>query len=232
VGEQIEDSSRVGQVRAVAEVDIRRKGSRRSSPGRMVSNLSQSLDDPDRVGNKLRKAREELGLTQIDVAERSGYSNGWISLIERGWAVPTTTCLRRLEIVLNGADLGASTWQSRPRKGDVGDWGMTPTEVAGFVGLSRTRIYDLMRAYTELQKDVVDPSSDRYGLRLSGSDLYHGFMPWIDADGIQRVSIKDCARWVIYGDGSADSARDAEELELMIQNKEQEIREWLKTRRT
>ncbi len=45
------------------------------------------------LGQKLRLRRKELGLTLSEVASRSGFSNGFISQIERGLTIPSLTSL-------------------------------------------------------------------------------------------------------------------------------------------
>jgi XRE family transcriptional regulator, fatty acid utilization regulator len=48
------------------------------------------------LGKNLRAAREQLGLTQEQVAERSGVQAGEVSRIERGKRDPKVTTLERL----------------------------------------------------------------------------------------------------------------------------------------
>lgn len=138
-------------------------------PSRLTDNLHAPLNDDRRFGNVLRAAREHAGLTQIELADRTGYTNGWISNVERGAGVPTATFVSRCERIL-GANLGYSSMVMRPRKGDVGAWGMTATEASGYVGLSRTRIYEMMR------KDQL---------------------AFVLVDGYRRVRITDLADWVV-----------------------------------
>lgn len=45
---------------------------------------------------KVRTLREAAGLTQAELAERSGVSQTWISRLERGQENPTLATLRRL----------------------------------------------------------------------------------------------------------------------------------------
>lgn len=181
--------------------------------------MSDGVDDPERLGNKLRVAREAKGYSQIDLGALTGYSNGWISSVERGVAIPTSTFVRRMEIVLH-VDLGASDYVVRRiKRGDVGDWGMTPTEVAGYVGLSRTRIYELLGKYSELEGDG-----------LGSVDLYKGYLPWVSVDGYRRVNIEDCARWKVY-DSTEWKTLDESELEELIGSEMEAIRTWLGKRR-
>ncbi len=48
------------------------------------------------LGKNLRAAREQLGLTQEQVAERSGVQAGEVSRIERGKRDPKVSTLERL----------------------------------------------------------------------------------------------------------------------------------------
>lgn len=195
---------------------------------RILTNISDGVDDPERIGNKLRAAREAAGLNQIELGEATGYSNGWISSVERGVAVPTGTFVRRMEVAL-GVDLGSAQYMgSRIKRGDVGTWGMTPTEVAGYVGLSRTRIYELLGAYSRLNEEMTaDP-----GKRISRTELYKGYLPWCDVDGYRRVSITDCAKWRIYDAHGIDLEEvTSEELAPYVEQEKDKIKAWLKTRR-
>lgn len=61
-----------------------------------MASRKQSQDDERSVGSlgqKLRQRRKELGLTLSEVASRSGFSNGFISQIERGLTIPSLTSL-------------------------------------------------------------------------------------------------------------------------------------------
>jgi transcriptional regulator with XRE-family HTH domain len=56
------------------------------------------LDDPrvGQLGTNLREARKRLGLTQEDVAERSGVQAGEVSRIEAGKRDPKVSTLEKL----------------------------------------------------------------------------------------------------------------------------------------
>jgi transcriptional regulator with XRE-family HTH domain len=56
------------------------------------------LDDPcvGDLGKNLREARKRLGLTQEDVAERSGVQAGEVSRIEAGKRDPKVSTLEKL----------------------------------------------------------------------------------------------------------------------------------------
>jgi transcriptional regulator with XRE-family HTH domain len=56
------------------------------------------LDDPGvgDLGKNLRAARKKLGLTQEEVAERSGVQAGEVSRIERGKRDPKVSTLEKL----------------------------------------------------------------------------------------------------------------------------------------
>lgn len=59
------------------------------------------------IGPNLRAARERLGLTQGQLAERSGLALGWISAVETGRRVPCVENLVRLCIAV-GVGLDAA----------------------------------------------------------------------------------------------------------------------------
>lgn len=123
------------------------------------------------LARRLREARESSGLTQLELAERAGYSNGWISSVERGVAVPSELFMRRCELVL-GQDLGclgSRERTGRKKAGDVGDWGMTVTETAAYIGLSRTLTYVMVR---------------------------DGDIPHVICDGFRRVRIDVLSGWM------------------------------------
>lgn len=60
--------------------------------------LAPRADDPDMaaLGSNLREARERLGLTQEQVAHRSGVHATEVSRIEAGKRDPQVSTLRRL----------------------------------------------------------------------------------------------------------------------------------------
>ncbi len=49
-----------------------------------------------RVGANLRQAREELGISQEDLADRAGLHRTYVSGVERGVRNPTVTVLEKL----------------------------------------------------------------------------------------------------------------------------------------
>ena len=49
-----------------------------------------------RVGENLRRAREELGLSQEELADRAGLHRTYVSGVERGVRNPTVTVLEKL----------------------------------------------------------------------------------------------------------------------------------------
>lgn len=53
------------------------------------------------LGNRIRSRREELGLTQPELAQKSGLTQGYISSVERDVYVPRTTTLMMLAISLD-----------------------------------------------------------------------------------------------------------------------------------
>lgn len=196
------------------------------SGSRLVANIVQGVDDPRRFGNKLRAAREGQGLSQIELGEMTGYSNGWISSVERGAATPTGTFARRMEVVLR-ADLGVTDllrYLSNCRRGDVGNWGMTPTEMSGYVGLSRTRVYDLLKVYTE-NRVAIDARD------CGGFDFGVGYVRWVAVDNWQRIEISECARFVVWE--GLGRPRDSVVAGVAgVAGVEADIRNWLDRRRS
>lgn len=159
------------------------------------------------IGQLIREARELLGITQIKLAEMTGYTNGWISLVERGRVVPTRQCLRDLEEVLG--DLGSADYVGRRKIGDVGDSLMTVTEVARYLEIPRQAVYKYMKV------DLTD------GER----------MDYVLVDKLRRVPIRSLARWLVnYNEVEATGAC-GDSLVMLIDQEETKIRKWLKERR-
>ena len=52
------------------------------------------------IGNRIKKRRKELHLTQIDIKEKTGISSGNMSDIERGNRLPAATTLVQLSEIL------------------------------------------------------------------------------------------------------------------------------------
>ena len=61
--------------------------------------------DP-RIGQRFKEARERLGLTQEELAERTGYSVNYISTVERGASFPRC---ERLVALMNTLQVSADT---------------------------------------------------------------------------------------------------------------------------
>jgi len=63
---------------------------------------ARRLDDQcvGNLGKNLRKARKELGLTQEEVAERSGVQAGEVSRIECGKRDPKVSTLEKLAVAV------------------------------------------------------------------------------------------------------------------------------------
>ena len=53
------------------------------------------------LGNKIRNRREELGLTQVELAEKAKVTQGYISRVEGNAFVPKATTLMVLAISLD-----------------------------------------------------------------------------------------------------------------------------------
>lgn len=54
----------------------------------------------ERLGNRLKEARAALGLTQADLAERTGVTRKTINTVENGIFVPSTLLALRMAQVL------------------------------------------------------------------------------------------------------------------------------------
>ena len=54
-----------------------------------------------RIGKRLKQRREELGLTQEDLAEKLGLTPNYISTVERGASFPRC---EKLILLLNGLE--------------------------------------------------------------------------------------------------------------------------------
>lgn len=54
-----------------------------------------------RIGKRVKQARERLGITQEDLAEKTGLTTNYISTVERGMSFPRC---EKLIILLNGLE--------------------------------------------------------------------------------------------------------------------------------
>lgn len=167
-----------------------------------------ALDSQIEFGNRLRKAREKAGFTQIELAKLSGYTNGWISSVECGSGLPTATFARRMEIILR-ADLKFGEVKAETPRRAVRAGTMTVVEVASYVGLSRTRVYELTRR------------ADTEGNRALPCESQGGFRR-IPVDGLAAWMVQD---YIVRGEVSKED-RESKTAELIA-----DIEEWLKTRR-
>lgn len=190
------------------------------SSGLDVGDVSTLGNDSDRdvfVGSDLREVREDLGLTQKQLAERSGYTHGWISVIERDTERPTKRFLRDMEMAL-GVPLGtwSREWVDRRKLGDTGDKLMTPTEVARYLNVSRGVVY----SYFHRPSDGVDKNK----------------LAVVYVDKYMRVAIADLARWICIEDerirDAEDSGACSDSLLMLIGQEEQAIKNWLKRERS
>lgn len=59
-----------------------------------------------RIGKRVKQAREKLGITQEDLAEKTGLTTNYISTVERGMSFPRC---EKLIILLNGLETSADT---------------------------------------------------------------------------------------------------------------------------
>lgn len=58
----------------------------------------------ERIGKRMKEAREKLGITQEQLAERTGLTPNYISTVERGAAFPRC---EKLILLLNGLETSA-----------------------------------------------------------------------------------------------------------------------------
>jgi putative transcriptional regulator len=56
---------------------------------------------PDRLGNRLKQKRAELGLTQAELAERCGVTRKTINTVENGVFVPSTLLALKIAAALS-----------------------------------------------------------------------------------------------------------------------------------
>lgn len=85
-------------------------GSRDGDPFDSIGDLAQDYDD------LIRRAREERGLSQTELADQLNEKRSVIRRLERGETLPSDTMQkkleRHLEIDLSGGSVEASEWQS------------------------------------------------------------------------------------------------------------------------
>lgn len=63
--------------------------------------MSMSSEQEDKILQRLKKAREEAKLSQLELSYRSGVSQNMITYIETGKSSPTLTTLLKLTDALN-----------------------------------------------------------------------------------------------------------------------------------
>ena len=68
--------------------------------------------EPAAVGPRLREIRNQLGLSQRELARRSGVTNGMISLIEQDKASPSVALLKK---VLVGIPMSLAEFFAQPQ---------------------------------------------------------------------------------------------------------------------
>ncbi|HWL92300.1 MAG TPA: LexA family transcriptional regulator [Phycisphaerae bacterium] len=64
-------------------------------------NTARRYSYGDSIGERIRRIRQERGLTQIQLAQSANLNQGYLSSIERGQRVPRRTTIRTLAIALN-----------------------------------------------------------------------------------------------------------------------------------
>ena len=65
-----------------------------------MSSASPATDDTKRLGEYVRRAREESGITQYELAERLGCKQAAISRLEGGGVSPNMSTLQRIAAAL------------------------------------------------------------------------------------------------------------------------------------
>ncbi len=65
-----------------------------------MSNTNDLLEYQKALGERIRRMRRDRFLTQLDLAEQVGVTNGQISTIERGLSAPSIGTLRRIALAL------------------------------------------------------------------------------------------------------------------------------------
>lgn len=53
------------------------------------------------LGQKVKKRRRELGMTQVELRAKTGLSQGYISMLEKGIFDPTAPVIIKLAVALN-----------------------------------------------------------------------------------------------------------------------------------
>ena len=56
---------------------------------------------PERLANRIKERRTELGLTQAELAEKVGVTRKTVNTVENGVFIPSTTLALRLARALN-----------------------------------------------------------------------------------------------------------------------------------
>ena len=80
--------------------------------------MSMSSEQEDKILQRLKKAREEAKLSQLELSYRSGVSQNMITYIETGKSSPTLTTLLKLTDALNinPADLFLDSDEDKERE--------------------------------------------------------------------------------------------------------------------
>ena len=131
------------------------------------------------VGDRLRNLRQRRGLSQRELARRSGVANATISLIENGKLNPTVSMLKK---VLDGMPVHLSEFFADDDEGsakvfyrageliDIGEGGVSYRQVGA--NLSDKAIQMLKERYepgTGTGKHQIQHEGEECGLILSGS---------------------------------------------------------------
>jgi len=130
----------------------------------MESNLSRiSTRSREKIGERIRRRRKELGLTQAALAATAGVNQGYLSQIERGQAKPRQRTIDALSIALNmpqGVIIGAGSDHDTPQPLETRDLPILGSVPAGPPAESQEQL----EMFPVLRHQW---SPDHYCLRLS-----------------------------------------------------------------
>ena len=103
-----------------------------------------------RIGKRLKQRREELGLTQEDLAEKLGLTPNYISTVERGASFPRC---EKLILLLNGLETSADAvfcdvlTHSAPAKASI-----LSEQISDLPSVEQQRILDMVELMVKQAK--------------------------------------------------------------------------------
>lgn len=157
------------------------------------------------VGSKLKAARAAKGLTQRDLAERAGLTNGAISLIEQNKSSPSVASLKRLldAVSMTMSEFFSEIEDARDPKYFFGVDEFTelsPQEVGLGDDAARVSLRQLGNATThtlQVLHETYPPGSDTGPDMLSHDSEEAGIV----VSGVIEVTVADQVRVLNPGDG-------------------------------